>query len=436
MHFALLSNIFPPHIRGGYELGCQAIARALIRRGHQVEIVTSASIGQLNKAASTGDLRVGCLFEPIFEYEELLIERLRASRYWNKRRDEAFGGLLIPNALSLSRFLQESKPDVVWIFNPVGLGPIGILEATLSHRSKCIIHLMDDIDGTFLTHQRCLFLEGRYRRLKSCFTAISCSRKILSKNERIGSYRSHRVIYNGVDFNQIPYRPDSPHRTDGRCHFVYFGQVSKQKGILQMLRGARAANTRAFTLDIIGRPDSTFEERLKDEIRAAGLCNEVNLLGFLAREDLLARLGEYDAAVMLLSDAEPFAFAPIEAVAAGLPVILTSGGGNAECFPERYPLMVHDREDQEEIARKLEWCVHNVGELPRLGRRLRDHVRVHCDFESVVMPAYLRTIKTAPINAGRFCVEDLLSSWTTTKLYNEISWRGEKKRRSIEEQVE
>jgi glycosyltransferase involved in cell wall biosynthesis len=422
MYFALLSNIFPPHVRGGYELGCQSIARSLVRLGHRVVVLTSASIGQLDRVRDKKDLPVSAIFEPLFEYDDGLNARLQDTNYWRRRRDEAFGGILPSNVLALARFLADSRPDVLWMFNPLGLGPIGILEAALTQPLKCIIHLMDNVDGVIAQHQGSIFLAGRYRRLKSSMSAISCSRKILYNNEVSGGYRSHRVIHNGVNFEEIPCRRETTCAPEQPCRFVYFGQVSEQKGLLHLLRAASRATARPFTIDVMGLVDSAFEAQMKREIAAFGLGGVVNLLGFVTREELLSRLTDYDAAILLLSSHEPFGYAPLEAAAAGLPVILTSGVGIAECFPTDYPLLVHDRGDAADVANKMDWCVVNRGGLRALGLRLRDELKVHCDFDSVVMPAYLRTIQACPISAGNFSVEGLLSSYMTSKLYHQVNW--------------
>lgn len=422
MYFALLSNIFPPHVRGGYELGCQSIARALVRLGHRVVVLTSTSIGQLNRTRRSEDLQICTLFEPVFEYEDLLNAKMVNSGYWHRRRDEAFGGIVVSNALSLARFLAESRPDVLWMFNPLGLGPVGIFEAALSYPLKCIIHLMENVDDTIDQYQHSIFLEGRYRRLKASMTAISCSRRILIRNERIGSYRSHRIIHNGINFDQIPCRCEPVRTSERTCRFVYFGQVSEIKGVLHMLRAAKLVDSRSFTIDIIGRCEPTFEARMRDEISELGLAEIVKFCGFVSREDLFPRLTEYDAAILLLSNSEPFAFAPVEAAAAGLPVILTSGGGNAECFPDNYPLLVHDRDDAAETASKLNWCILHMRTLRALGMRLREHLKGYCDLDSVVMPAYLRTIRACPINQRGFNVEDLVASYMTSKLYHQVGW--------------
>ena len=54
-----------------------------------------------------GDLQVSALFEPIFEFEDPLIARLNGSHAWRQRRDEAFSGVLVSNALALARFLAD-----------------------------------------------------------------------------------------------------------------------------------------------------------------------------------------------------------------------------------------------------------------------------------------------------------------------------------------
>ena len=41
MRILTLSNLYPPHYVGGYELRCGKVVEALRRRGHSVEVLTS-----------------------------------------------------------------------------------------------------------------------------------------------------------------------------------------------------------------------------------------------------------------------------------------------------------------------------------------------------------------------------------------------------------
>ena len=41
MRVLIVSNLYPPHYCGGYEVRCAQVAEALVRAGHQVEVLTS-----------------------------------------------------------------------------------------------------------------------------------------------------------------------------------------------------------------------------------------------------------------------------------------------------------------------------------------------------------------------------------------------------------
>lgn len=421
MKISFISNIFPPHVRGGYELGCQSIARAFARRGHEVEILTSASTGQLARAGSETTLPVHEIFEPVYWYEESLDQRAKENGNWRRSRAEAFGGLIIGNVLALENHFRLHQADVIWMFNPLGLGTIGILETILAFPARCLITLMDNIDTTVSHYQQRIFMEARYRRAKRQISAISCSRKTLIDNQQIGTYRSHRVIYNAIDFSAVP----NSRRQSllGKTRFVYFGQVAEAKGVLQVIRGAaallRSQPAAAFEIDIIGRASPDFANQMAAEVSSQGLENFVKLTGFTEREALMSRLQTYDAAIMLLSDAEPFAYSVLEAAAAGLTVVLTSGSGNAESFPDGYPLLVKDREDSLEIAAIMARCIENREWSANLARSLQAHLCGLCDFNSAAMPAYTRTMLACPVNPGRNNIRSSLSNFATANLFSD-----------------
>ena len=42
MRILVLSNLYPPDFIGGYELGCRRVVDALLARGHEVRVLTTA----------------------------------------------------------------------------------------------------------------------------------------------------------------------------------------------------------------------------------------------------------------------------------------------------------------------------------------------------------------------------------------------------------
>jgi glycosyltransferase involved in cell wall biosynthesis len=121
---------------------------------------------------------------------------------------------------------------------------------------------------------------------------------------------------------QLGYAPDE-------VRAVCVGALSARKGqdlVVQALR-ALADLRPALHIDFIGEHSGPFAERVKAEVRGAGLQTRVRFLG--ARDDVYARVYAADAFV-LASRAEAFPLAVLEAMALGTCVIAAAVDGVCE----------------------------------------------------------------------------------------------------------
>jgi glycosyltransferase involved in cell wall biosynthesis len=111
---------------------------------------------------------------------------------------------------------------------------------------------------------------------------------------------------------------------------LYLGRLSERKGLELLLTafGAAAQRIQEARLVIAG-PDEGVLGRLRAQARAAGIEGRVLFTGLLTGEE---RLGAFRAADVfaLAATGEGFAIAALEALASGLPVVLTEGCN----FPE------------------------------------------------------------------------------------------------------
>jgi glycosyltransferase involved in cell wall biosynthesis len=198
---------------------------------------------------------------------------------------------------------------------------------------------------------------------------------------------------------------------------VYFGQIEPMKGIGQLIDGvaewSRDPQAPAFTLDLIGPAAASYADDLSRDVQARGLSDRVRLIGRVEKADLLRRLPSYDVATLLLKAEEPFGYAWLEAAAAGLPVVVTTGRAVAELFPERYPLFVADRDDSSAVAAALRRCESLRATLPEIGASLGRHLERRCDATTVVTPRYLQILETAATPAATTDVESLLAALVT-----------------------
>jgi glycosyltransferase involved in cell wall biosynthesis len=421
MRVMVLSNIFPPHVRGGYELGVLEVARTFAAAGHDVEVVTSTAVGAQRRVRRADDVATREVFAPVLAYEPDLADRLQDSAVWSHDRTDAFGGVIPANVVALAREIERFRPDRIWMGNPLGLGPVGIFETALSARVPVIVHLMDDVDRYLLGYRRPIHWLSRVARLKRGMTAVSCASHVRAMNSVVGEYGAHLVVPNGVDFAAFPTRAEPLLRGGGPLRLVYFGQVEPMKGIPQLIAGidafAASPGSMPFELDIIGPASTSYGAELAAEIASRHLDDRVRVVGRLEKSGLLARLAGYDAAVLLLKQDEPFAYASLEAPAAGLPVVITRGHAVADAYPSDYPLFVDDRDDAESVSSTLRWCASHEHDLPVIGRDLRAHLLRRCDTTTAVNPRYLEILEHARAADRPTDVDALLAGALTVEAH-------------------
>ena len=164
------------------------------------------------------------------------------------------------------------------------------------------------------------------------------------------------VVPNPVDFDGAPKRSDKPEALD---KWVFVGGLIDRKGVLRIMDAfIEFARTRpAATLDMFG--EGNLRDRLTELIRQHNLGDRVTLHGAVPRSTVLTRLPEFDV-LLAPSVYETFHLAVPEAVAAGLPVLLTRSGGPEEALGDTRRLcaeFVDVNDDAEELLdgmRRLE----------------------------------------------------------------------------------
>ncbi|MFJ5119433.1 glycosyltransferase [Kitasatospora sp. NPDC088548] len=182
---------------------------------------------------------------------------------------------------------------------------------------------------------------------------------------------------------------------------VCVGRLCRQKGqdvLLAAWPEVLRRVPRARLALVGGGPDET---RLADAVRESAGPSRVRLAGdvpdprpWLAAADL----------VVLPSRWEGMALAPLEAMAAGRPVLLTDVPGARECLPpaEREQAVVPP-EEVTPLATRMAEALSDPIECERRGARLREHAVARHDVRSVVeqVDALYRDLLGAGPAAGR-----------------------------------
>ena len=141
MRILIVSNLYPPHVLGGYELACRNVAAALRDRGHDVDVLTSWA------PISTND-------DPPWVHRAMALKGWMF--LWVQPPDSRAGPEQAyeaacsqhPNTAALLRQIQVFEPDVVYLWYIWGIGGLGLLDLLEQLGIPWIMHLMDNVPST------------------------------------------------------------------------------------------------------------------------------------------------------------------------------------------------------------------------------------------------------------------------------------------------
>jgi glycosyltransferase involved in cell wall biosynthesis len=366
MKILVISNLYPPHYVGGYELHCRTIAEGLRSRGHEVQILTSDH--QVENVPSCSEPQVHrCLkIHGMFGHPWLPIQQLKNQERHNNRM--------------LREVLRQVKPDVVhcWNFSGLSKSLLFTLRAGGWPTVFCVcdhwVARSEDADVWLswwnrpnppLPHRvarRCLEVMG-YRRIFQAeaptnpvkhldFQRISfCSSSLRDFTAAAGFDVSHgTVIYCPINTNRFTGVPRSLGAPMQRL--LYVGRLTEDKGVMTALRAmARLRDKFDGRLNIYGRGEPEYEAQLKAFVEKEKL--PVTFAGGAQIEDMPGIYGAHDALLFTSEWAEPFALTPLEAMACGLPVIGTMTGGSVELFRHGENALTYQAGMDVELAQRI-----------------------------------------------------------------------------------
>jgi starch synthase len=181
---------------------------------------------------------------------------------------------------------------------------------------------------------------------------------------------------------------ERPRRSRPRILFV--GQVDVRKGIPYLLEAFRALEGRA-ALRLVGPADRRLLSRL------APLPEGVEAIGPRSGEALAAEFREADVFV-LPSVEDGFGLAAVEAMAAGLPVVVSDHAGCADLVDEGHNGFVVPARDARTLAQRLDTLVRDARLRVRMGEAARVSVssRTWEAYGSEMARAYARLGQASP----------------------------------------
>jgi glycosyltransferase involved in cell wall biosynthesis len=180
------------------------------------------------------------------------------------------------------------------------------------------------------------------------------------------------VVYNGVDLRQLASAgrggPFEHADWAGASHVVTcVANVRRIKGIDVLVRCAeRVCRELPGTVFLIAGSlyEKEYSQEIQEMVRARGLEENIKLLGFIQDPVPLLKMSH---AFCLLSRSEGFSNALLEAMACGVPSVVTSVGGNPEAIVDGKNGFLVPAEDHEAAAERLLTLLNNPAKAMEIG---------------------------------------------------------------------
>ena len=387
MKILLLTNLYPPLHAGTFDVRCQTVTNALRARGHQIRVLTS-SHGLLREQRDD-EIERRLLLNGVFEHPAVtgFSEMQELETHNHRALREAISGF---------------EPELIYIWSLHGLSK-SLLTAIDRSRIPCAFDLSDH----WLAHG--LRLDPWLRWWNT--TAVSMQHKLMrgglelsERRKRLDAETPTRLRSSADRLPAIfdePAAPDSI--TDFHFQRVYFcsealkrttvnagfrlshaevirpgipvenflseaktGQpkplkflvacmLNQDSGVMTALDALRIARERGVNcrLSVHGRGDSDYIAQLRSAVVRFQLPVEFQTANDASRE-LKLTFRAHDVFIHTSTWDEPYITTPLEAMAAGLPVIASSAGGAGELFLHGQNALVFTPGDAMELAGGME----------------------------------------------------------------------------------
>jgi len=390
MKIAIVSNLYPPFVRGGAELIAATQAEGLKKAWQHVFVISTKP-----KVLNVQGIEIDTGKGPDIAQDEIndvdvyrftptnLYYYLDDFRYPAPMRFlwHVIDSLNIFSYFKVKKILEKEKPDLVISHNIMGLG---FLLPTL-FRSKRIkhIHVLHDVQ---LVTPSGLIIKGKEKSFVHKFFKIIGYVKLMrylmgSPDIVISPSKFLLDFYERSKFFPKSKKKCLPNpikkiikieknNKDKVLNIFYLGQVNKAKGVLELIESFKEIRGKKINLHIIG-----VGQELKKAKRLGVKDDRIMFHGWMDHKDLLKLVAKMDVLVVPSLCYENSPSVIYEALSMGIPVMAADIGGVAELIKEGKNGWIFTAGDFDEMRKKIIALYNRRSEIESMSDYCRYSVR-------------------------------------------------------------
>jgi glycosyltransferase involved in cell wall biosynthesis len=350
MKILVISNIYEPQIIGGYEVIAEQAANCLANQGHVVTVLTS-----LNKSKPFEELKSN-------NHEILRVLEIPLGYYSRAFENSYYSNIVAKlwnenNAIRMMQIIRDRSPDLIYIFNPDGLGIYSVLLPAVWSGVPVIWELADSIpvNGQIAEPNLNEYFIEVLNSFEN-FNVRVCSENLASELEKSD------IAFNSTFIRKLWIEPNLEFKrenfwnpnTSKFLNVCVAGQLAPHKGVdlvIDSLLSLPQEMKNRINLTLIGG-DTPFVQGYMRSFQRENLASNIRHTGLLARKEIFREFSKQDLLIFPTWAREPFGLTPLEAGTQGCISLVTAGIGVTEYLPDSQSLIqIHP--SRSEIAAKV-----------------------------------------------------------------------------------
>jgi len=356
MRICIITNLYPPHVRGGAERVAHRIARGFVSRGHSVSVITTKPDGGLEETFEEGikiyRFKPSNLYYTLEDREQKFIRRL----LWH-----VFDLFARESKKKVLELLKEIKPDVVMTHNLKGIG-LSVAKSFQKHVPH--VHVLHDVQ---LVVPSGLLIHGDedhwmnkglahdlYVRLAKW--ALGNPAAVISPSKFLLDFHLDRSFFPETETYVLPnpapdFGIETRRRPQGALKVLFLGSLEAHKGI-EFLIQALTNSRLEFELTIAGR--GSMDKEIKT---ASRMDPRISFFGAFNKEEAAALLASSDCLVAPSLCYENSPTVIYESLSCGVPVVASRIGGIPELVKDGENGYLFDPCSSQDLIKKLGWVL-------------------------------------------------------------------------------
>ena len=368
MKICFISNLYPPFIIGGAEISVGRVAEELVKKGHEVFVVTTSP----NRKSSIED-KNGV---KVYQISPLNLYAMYNHQNQPELLKLIWHGIDIWNPHSyvvVKNILKKEMPDIVHINNFKGLS-LSVFSA-VKHLNLPLIFTAHDYS---LICPRANLVNGSGEICNNpsrlCKAYVKIQKYLVNNKPDVVTAPSQFIIdklkasglFEGVKTIKLPLgiklNDEKAEKKYDVIDILYVGALSRHKGVHVLINAFKELDYDNIILHILGKGKD--EDEFK---KIAGSDKKIIFHGFVPDEELMQLYQKANVVVVpsIWYDNSPMVI--YESFKNGTPVIGSRIGGIPELVEDKYNGFLFEAGDVCELKEMLENPIKNLSKLKRLG---------------------------------------------------------------------